>query len=118
MGIFQSFRYFCSEDTIYIFPTFNSTLSKKLLSKYKKLIFADTNNIDILLKKNDKLYYKKRSSIFNQPIDLPNSLIFIQFGSSFNQPVKLPDKLLNVIFGRKFNQYIEFPDSIEKIEFG
>ena len=76
--------------------------------------------IDIL---DDDLYFpnEEEKSMFNQPVNnLPNSLIYLEFGYHFNQPVdNLPDSLTHLEFGNKFNKPVDhLPEGLQYLQFG
>ena len=120
--------YTCFNDVIMFHWYFNSELTgniKTKISKYKKLIFANTDKLDFYIKNkhnNDFDYSKQFGSKFNNPIDnkLPKNIICLILGWSFNQPVdNLPMSLIEITFGHDFNHPVDnLPFSLVSIAFG
>ncbi len=59
---------------------------------------------------------------FDQPvleIELPNSLLHIEFPYHFNGPVTFPPNVHTIKFGNRFNQTnVRFPPSVKRLTFG
>jgi hypothetical protein len=60
------------------------------------------------------------NDMFNQHIDLPETLEYINFGYSFNCPlIKIPSKLKTLIFGMRYNRELpSLPETLEILIFG
>lgn len=118
-------RFYWVSDNKFIFKSnFNSDIDIYIgiISKYNSLIFANYNNLEILLKydnkysvKSDKFYV---GSNFNKCITLPDNLTSVTFGCSFNQLINLPPELTHLTFGFKFNQHINLPPNLTHLTFG
>ena len=69
----------------------------------------------------NSIIYLEFGRDFNQPVDnLPNSIIDLGFGWYFNQPVdNLPNSITYLTFGHNFNQSVDnLPNSIIDLSFG
>ena len=109
--------YWIISDTMIFKPEFNSKLDvyKEIITQYKKIIFSNYNDPEILLETNNnyngKYFYIFKESLFNQQLsDSFSKLVNLEqltFGKYFNHP--LTDSLSNLInlqfltFGIAFN---------------
>lgn len=66
----------------------------------------------------DTLLYLTMGIMFNKPLILPNNLLCLVFGESFNQPIQLPDTLLRLEFNPKYEHHIVLPDSLLYLSMG
>ena len=49
--------------------------------------------------------------VFNQSIQLPDSLNSLMIDGVFNKSIQLPNRLKTLYINGRFNQSIQFPDS-------
>jgi hypothetical protein len=116
--------YWIIEEQFIFKPHFDSSIDvyKNIISQYNKLIFSNYTDVDICIKTNnnfDSIFFNKYlGSKFNQKIDLPQNLTYINFGNNFNQKVDLPPNLVHINFGDCFNQQVDLPQNLVHINFG
>jgi hypothetical protein len=114
--------YWVYQDYLIFKPHFNKEINELSLRKYKHIIFSNYKNPLITIKTFNKYIYEYKDfyefSKFNQPINLPDTIIHLTFGYYFNQPVNLSCSLTYLCFDFNFNQPLNLPNSLEHLSFG
>jgi Leucine-rich repeat (LRR) protein len=112
--------YWVYQDYLIFKPAFNKKIyNNELLSNYNRIIFSNYTEPSICIKRNNKFRNncpQFQFSKFNQQLELPNTIRYLNFGSIFNTSINLPNSIRYLRLGRRFNQPISnLPNSLEEL---